>query len=139
MEATREEMKLEAIRRLEALKIYKPYIRKFASKAGIPTFFESFAGFYADQEPGLLEKVKKVEAEHDYLVYALTHERVEGDEMWSMLVVSKYKDDWDYELTPASAGQFYVFSYVYNIDAPYCSEAGDIVVKSFGGGLKRVA
>lgn len=139
MEATYEEMKLEAIRRLETLGIYKPYIRKFASKATTPTFFEGFAGFYADQEPNLMARIREVENNHKYLVYALTHERIQGDEMWTMLIVSKYKDDWECEISPAGQNQFYVFSFVYNATTPEFSEAGDVVVKSFGGGIVRIA
>lgn len=57
-----------AVRCLETLNIYKPYIRKFKSKAGIPCFFENFGGFYADQEPDLYNKIKQVEQEYDCIV-----------------------------------------------------------------------
>lgn len=136
--ATNEEMKEEAIRRLKTLDIFNPYIRKFASKSGIPTFFENYAGFYADQENGLIATIKSVENRYGYLVYALTHERVNGDETWSMLVVSKYKDDWEYELESLGGNRFRVFSYVHNADVQEFSEAGDIGVAAFGGGLKRI-
>ena len=70
-----------AVQCMEKLGIYKPYIRKFKSKVGIPCFFENFAGFYADQEPELWTKIKEVEVSYDCLVYVITHEFVDGDEM----------------------------------------------------------
>ena len=50
-----------AVRCLEMLDIYKPYIRKFKSKAGVPCFFENYGGFYADQEEKLWAKIKEIE------------------------------------------------------------------------------
>ena len=43
-----------------------------------------------------------------------------------------YYSDMDYE------GGKIAFAYVWNKDAADCSEFGDICVKSFGGGIKRV-
>ena len=77
-----------AVKCLEQLDIYKPYIRRF-EVADIPCFFERWAGFYADQEPVLWKKVKEVEEEFNCLVYAITHEYFEFGECWSMLCVSK--------------------------------------------------
>ena len=57
-----------AVACLEKLDIYKPYIRKFKSKAGTPCFFENFGGFYVDQEPEIYEKVKEVEIVYNVLV-----------------------------------------------------------------------
>ena len=78
-----------AISCMEKLDIYKPYIRKFKSKAGIPCFFENFAGFWADQEEKLWTKIKEVEQEFNVLIYAITHERIDGQSMWSMLCISQ--------------------------------------------------
>jgi hypothetical protein len=133
------EQKEIAISCLEKLDIYKPYIRKFKSKAGIPCFFENFGGFYVDQEPEIYEKVKEVERDYNVLVYALTHEFSEIGETWSMLCVSQNPDSIeDYISEVGSRNQFYVYSYVWNKTYPDCSEFGDIVVQSFGGGIVRV-
>lgn len=126
-----------AIRCLETLDIYKPYIRKFKSKEGIPCFFENFAGFYADQEEKLWNKIKEIEAERGYIVYAITHEFTNGDETWSMLCVPQDVTMEDI-LSETGSNMFYAFAYVWNESAEYFSEAGDIVVRAAYGGIKRV-
>ena len=126
-----------AVRCLEMLDIYKPYIRKFKSKAGIPCFFENYGGFYADQEEKLWTKIKEIETERGYVVYAVTHEFTNGDETWSMLCVPQNVELEDI-LDRINSEEFYAFAYVWNVDADWCSEAGDIVVWSAYGGIKRV-
>ena len=128
-----------AISCLEKLDIYKPYIRKFKSKAGIPCFFENYAGFYADQEPKLYEKIKEIEKEYNCLVYAITHEYSSIGETWSMLCVSQEAESFeDYIFEFDKPNCFYTYAFVWNENAPYCSEFGDIVVHTFGGGIKRI-
>ena len=127
-----------AIQCLKKLDIYKPYIRKF-EKEDMPTFFERFAGFYLFNEPVLQDKVKKVEAENDVLVYAITHEWLEFGECWSLLCVSKSTESIDDCITDTSLPDtFYAFAYVWNQDDDQCSEVGDIVVRSYGGGIRRI-
>lgn len=128
-----------AIQCLEKMYVFKPYIRKFKSKAGIPCFFEQFAGFYADQEPELWNKIKEVEQEYGCLVYAITHEITNLGEMWSMLCIPKEVDSLEDVLFAADATgrRFYAFAYVWNKNS-YGSEFGDIVVHAAFGGVKRV-
>lgn len=128
-----------AISCLEKLDIYKPYIRKFKSKSGVPCFFENYGGFYVDQEPEVYEKVKEVEKDYNVLVYGLTHEFSEMGETWSMLCISQNPDVLDdFIMETDKLNYFYVYAYVWNKTHDLCSEFGDIVVKSFGGGIKRV-
>lgn len=128
-----------AIQCLEMLDIYKPYIRKFKSKAGTPCFFENFGGFWVDQEPELFSKIKEVEKDYGVLVYGVTHEFTEFGECWSMLCISQNPDSLIDYLDPiGSTGQYYAYAYVWNKTEPMFSEFGEIVVKSFGGGIKRV-
>lgn len=126
-----------AIRCLETLDIYKPYIRKFKSKEGIPCFFENYAGFYADQEEKLWAKIKEIEKERGYIIYAITHEFTNGDETWSMLCVPQ-NVGLDDILDRINSQEYCAFAYVWNVDADWCSEAGDIVIRSAFGGIKRV-
>jgi hypothetical protein len=127
-----------AIQCLEKLDIYKPYINRFKSEAGTPCFFEGFAGFYVDQEPEIYNKMKEVEAEFGCLVYALTHELTNIGETWTMLCVPKDNDGVDDVIGRFSNKEFYAFAYVWNKSDYWCSEFGDVVVKSFDGGIKRI-
>lgn len=128
-----------AIACLEQLDIYKPYIRKFKSKASIPCFFERFAGFYADQEEILWNKIKAVQDEYGCLVYAVTHEITDLGETWSMLCISQNLDRLEDYISKADEPQhFYTYAYVWNTTAPHFSEFGDVVVRSAFGGIKRV-
>lgn len=131
--------KEKAIECLNALGIYKPYIRKF-EKDGTVTLFERFAGYYIteDQEPELLNKIKEFEAETGSLVYAVTHEIFEFGECYSFLCVSRYEEDWDFTVETSLYGS-YAWSYVWNKDDDICSEYGTIGIKSFGGGIARIA
>lgn len=132
---TQKEIALECLQKLD---IYKPYIRRFDA-AGVPCFFERFAGFYADQEPELFAKIREVEDEYGCLVYAITHELFEFGECWSMLCVSKHtKEVRDCLLSASRAGTFYAFTYVWNRSDDLLSEFGDIAVQSLGGGIRRI-
>jgi hypothetical protein len=125
-----------AISAMKALDIFKPYIRKFEKDETI-TLFEGFGGYYIseDTEPELLKKIKEFEAEHESIVYAVTHEFFEFGECYSFLIISKYEDEWEDTLRGIQEG--YVFAYVWNKDDDYCSEFGDVFIKSFGGGIAR--
>ena len=127
-----------AIKCMEKLDIYKPYINKFKSEKTMPCFYENYAGFYVDQEPEIYNKVKAVEAEYGCLVYAITHEITDLGETWSMLCVPQSADGIEDVLGSFNSREYYAFSYVWNKTNPIFSEFGDIVVKSFGGGIKRV-
>lgn len=133
------EQKELAIIALEKLDIYKPYVRKFRSAASTPCFFIRFAGFYADQDEMLWEKIKSVQADTGCLVYAVTHEVTEFGELWSMLCVPKEAEVTDDFLSDSGfPRKYYAYSYVWNVTNPEFSEFGDIVVETYGGGLRRV-
>ena len=59
-------------------------------------------------------------------------------ECWSMLCVSQDSEGLSDCLDEYEQNSYYAFSYVWNKSNEMFSEFGDIVVKSFGGGLKRV-
>lgn len=132
---TKKELAIEC---LEKLDIYKPYINKFKSKAGIPCFFENFGGFYVDQEPEIYNKVKEVESKYSCLVYALTHELTDFGETWSMLCVPRDAESIYDCLMTYSDNSYYAFSYVWNKSEEMFSEFGDVLVRCFGGGIKRI-
>lgn len=130
--------KNKAIELMKKLDIYKPYIDGF-EKSGHVCFFENYGGFWVDQESHISGKIKELEEKYNCLVYAVTHEMTSIGEMYDFLIVSNYPEEWDDTLLPAGDGTFYAYAYVWNVDDDYCSEFGDIVVRSFGGGIKRIA
>ena len=133
----KEQQKELAIKCLETLDIYKPYIKKFKTD-GMPCFYENFAGFWADQEPELYSKVKEVEEEHKCLVYAITHEITNYGETWSMLCIPESAEGIEDVLGSFNQREYYAFSCVWNKSNPTFSELGDIVVMAKLGGIKRV-
>lgn len=138
MNITREIKKQKAIELMKQLDIYKPYIQGFKKNDTI-CYFEQFGGFWAYQEPKLMEKIKEFEEEHNCLVYAVTHEYLEFGECYDFLFISDYEEEWDYTLEGLSESKYIACAYVWNKDDDLCSEFGSIVVRSFGGGIKRIA
>ena len=128
-----------AIKLMETMDLYKPYIKAFKEK-GIITLYEDYAGFYIEEtEQELLDNIKKFEKEHDCLVYAVTHEYTQFGECYDYLIVPKYEEEWNDLISYSNQTKHVVFAYVVNKDDPWCSEFGDITVNQFGGGLVRVA
>ena len=131
------ERKIKAIELMKKLDIYKPYIQGF-EKDNMVCFYENFGGFWAIQEPEIQNKMINLQYEHDITIYAITHEFTEFGELYSFLYVNKYKNEWSFTLE--SEGNLHnAFAYVWNKDDDSCSEFGTICVRSFGGGIKRIA
>ena len=132
-----EERKIKAIEILEKMDIYKPYIKGFRESDKV-CFFERFGGYWVDQEPEIYNKMKEIEKEYNCTVYAITHEFTQFGECYSFLLVTNYKSEWK-NLVVTENGTHYAFAYVWNKDDDWCSELGTVGVKSFGGGITRVA
>ncbi len=132
-----EERKIKAVELMKQLNIYKPYIKDFEENDTV-CFYENFAGFWAWQDDELNTKIKEIENKHHCTVYAVTHEFTEFGECYSMLIVTRYKQEWE-NLVYNDKGTFYAFAYVWNKTDDWCSEFGTVGVKSMGGGIKRVA
>lgn len=133
----KQQQKTEAIRRLAALNIYSPFVNYFI-KNDVPCFFERCVGYWATEEPKLWAKVQEYQKATGNLVYAITHEYLEGDELWSFLIVSTYPECWKDELDRYGICDSYAFAYTWNVDHEYFSEAGDIAVRSAIGGIRRI-
>ena len=132
-----EERKIKAIELLEKMDIYKPYIKGFRESDKV-CFFERFGGYWVDQEPEIYNKMQEIEKQFNCTVYAITHEFTEFGECYSFLLVTNYKSEWK-NLVVTENGTHYAFAYVWNKDDDWCSELGTVGVKSFGGGITRVA
>lgn len=127
----------KAIEIMNKLDIYKPYIKGFEENNQI-CFFENFGGFWAYQEPELMAKIKEFEEKYNVLVYAVTHEFLEFGECYDFLYIPDYEEEWG-EILYSQSNYYYVSAYVWNKDCEWCSEFGTIGIRSFGGGIKRVA
>lgn len=137
MNTTFNERKQKAIELMKKLDIYKPYIDGFNKKNEV-CYFENFAGFWAWQDEDLMKKVKQIEEKYNCTVYAITHEYTEFGECYDFLLVTDYKEEWEY-LLEGNRNNHYAFAYVWNKTDNDCSEFGTIVVANFGGGIRRIA
>ena len=132
----KKQQKAKAIEIMKQMYIYKPYIEGFENEDQV-CFFEQFGGFWVYQEPEVEAKMKELEKEYGCTVYAITHEFTQFGECYSFLLVSKYEEEWD-RCVVSEKNNHYAFAYVWNKDDDWCSEFGTVVVKSFGGGIKRI-
>ncbi len=131
--------KEKSIELLKKLDIYKPYIDEF-EKNDVVCYFERYAGFWGWQKPEVMKKKEDLEQKNGIKIYAITHELTHFGEMWSFLYVSKYKSDWKYQFSKYNQDNEYVVSaYVWNVSDDWMSEFGNIAVRSFGGGIIRIA
>ena len=98
-----------------------------------------FGGYWVDQEHEIQKKLHELEKQYNCVVYAITHEFTDFGECWDFLLVTDYPEEHDTLLYKQSNDNYIVFAYVWNKTDDYCSEFGSIGVKSFGGGIRRVA
>lgn len=129
--------KEKAIKLLKEMNIFNPYIKDFEEKDRV-CFFENFGGYWIEQEPELYAKMKKIEKQHNCLVYAVTHEFTSFGECYSFLIVTAYPEEWD-DIVLTDGNKHTAFAYVWNKDDDWCSEFGSVTVQSFGGGIRRIA
>ena len=137
MNTTKEQRKEKAIELMQQLDIYKPYIDGFKKHDHV-CFYEGFGGFWAYQMPELEKKIKEIERAWNVTVYAVTHEITSFGECFDFLIVTDYVEEWN-ELVYGENNKHNAFAYVWNKSDDLCSEFGTITVRSFGGGIKRIA
>ena len=137
MNTTKEQKKAKALELMKQLDIFDPYIEGFRDEDKI-CFFENFGGFWAEQEPDLMKKVRELEAKRDCLVYAITHEYMEFGEIYDFLIITDYKEEWD-TLVRQSGKQFFAFAFAFNKSIPEFSEFGTIGIQSAFGGIRRIS
>jgi hypothetical protein len=134
---TKESKKAKAMKIMKELNIFKDYIDEFESSDKV-CFFERFGGFYVEEYSDLAAKISTLENKHKCVVYAITHDYTQFGELYSFLIVTDYKNEWK-TLVETCGNRHRVFAYVWNKDDNLCSEFGDIMVQSFGGGIRRIA
>ena len=132
----KQQQKEQAIKYLEQLDVYKPYIDGFEKNDQV-CVFERYAGFWVYQYPELEKRMRDIENEYKCTVYAITHEFTQFGECYSFLIVTNYKQEWK-TLLRSHKNQHTAFAYVWNKTDDWCSEFGTVVVKSVGGGITRI-
>lgn len=136
MNTTKEQRKEQAVKYMQTLGIYKPYINGFKQSDKV-CFFENFGGFWVNQEPEIEKKMKEIEKEYNCTVYAITYEYTDIGEFYDFLIVTDYKEEWE-DLVEKYQNDYAAYAYVWNKSDDWCSEFGTVVIKRFGGGIKRI-
>ena len=133
---TRENKKVEAIKRMKMLGLFKPCIKSF-EKYDELQLTEPNGGLYefSDNEE-LKAKVKEFEEDYNALVYHVIHTYTQFGELYSFLFVSDYEEEWEMDIADVKDG--YAIAYVWNKSDEWMSEMGSIVVREKFGGLVRV-
>ena len=137
MNVSREIKKNEAIKRMKALGLYKPYINLFIEDDKI--FLSEMTGgvFDFSKNADVCEKIKEFETEYNALVYHIIRTVTDFGELFSFLYVSDHKEEWEMDNEDIAEG--YALAYVWNRDVDWCSEFGSIGVSSKYGGIIRTA
>jgi hypothetical protein len=133
---SRENKKVEAIKRMEMLGLFKPCIKAFERHDEVQ-LTEPNGGLYefSDDEE-LNAKIKEFEEQYNALVYHVIHTYTQFGELYSFLFISDYEEEWEMDIADVKDG--YVIDYVWNKSDDWMSEMGSIVVRELFGGLVRV-
>lgn len=131
-----EKTRTEAISRLEKLGLCKAVIDDFKSGILNASEQEPIPGalyHLSDEEKSIVEEIEK---KYGGMVYHCIRCNTEFGELFNMLYVSKYEEEWEMDNDGLEEG--YVFAYVKNLSESLFSEFGTIVVEQANGGLVRV-
>lgn len=132
------EQKQKALYAMKELDILPAYINKFKYH-GTLTMFEGFGGYYMDEDDEITKQIRELEQRYGFLCYAVTHENTEFGELYDLLIISKYHEDWGHTVwVDKDSNRSIAFCYVINHDCDWCSEFGDVAFVRFGGGLLRI-
>ena len=136
--------KKEALKRMKNLGLMKEVIDAFERGGENSLYYSERINkmmpavlYWVDNEKIYVKLVKEFEEKYNALVYhcILTHTTDWGD-LFDMLYVSKYRDEWD--MDNAGINEGFVFVNSVNISEGMCSELGSIKVRPVMGGLERI-
>ncbi|WP_304430211.1 hypothetical protein [Faecalibaculum rodentium] len=132
-----EEKKAEAIERMKALGIFPQTIQQFKNEDCISISEPPFGAFYWAEGQDL-ERIRQFEAENDALVYVVIRSYTTIGKLDSYLFVSDYAEEWEVDRKNIREVGDGLLAYVYNHDAPECSEMGYIgIAPTDAAGLRR--
>lgn len=132
--ASKEEMRIEAVKRMRALNLSSTVISDFEKHDTL--YLSEGIGYLYFLNEEQLNIVKDFEEKYGYVVYHVIRSFTNFGEMFAMLFVGEYTEDWEYDNIDIQDN--IVMSYVYNVDYPDCSDMGSIGYRSNIGGLVRV-
>lgn len=131
--ATKEQMKEEAIARMELLHIHSNAIREFKAE-NIVNYSQIGILFWLTEEQQ--KRVEEFEKESGNLVYhVIENHYVELGRMLTFLYVSPNMDEWEQDREELAAGE--PLAYVANLSDEICSEYGHVGFELRYGGLRR--
>lgn len=133
MAVTREQMLEEAIKRMNILDMMENPIKDL-KEDGVVNLSEGGGYLYwlDDEQKKMVEKFEK---EKGGLVYHVIRSLTNIGEMYALMYVSQYEEEWDDDKEDLENGSALV--YVVNVTMPDCSEFGSIGVQPSIGGVKR--
>ena len=132
--ATDEEMVEEALARFETMSIYAPTVDKY--KKGVIMMSE-FKGILYDLNEGAkkaLEEVRKIHLD-DFMPYHIVRTQTSLGDLYSVLGVSKSKEEWIYERWTRENDCININCYNAEQDFVRC---GDIRIQLASGGIERI-
>ena len=127
--------KQEAIHRMKMLNLHGNVIREFEQEDRLN--MSEYGGFLYWLNSDQQAIVDEFEAEWNALVYHVIHSYTSIGEMLTLLYVSNYPEEWEYDRLDLAEG--YPLAYVKNLDDPYLSEIGSVSIECRIGGLIRTA
>lgn len=135
MNITREEKKIEAIKRLKEIGIIEDAIDQFIEEDTVMVSENPF-GFLYWLEDDQKKLVNEFEEEYNALVYLANFCKTEFGGLLALFYVSDQEEEW--EMDNADIADGYAMTYCINLDCPDFSEFGSIAFNPINGGIKRV-
>ena len=135
MKITRENKKIEAIKRLKNIGIIQDAIYQFAEDDTVMVSENPYGFLYwLNDDHKVL--VKEFEEEYNALVYLANFCRTEFGDLLALFYVSDYEEEWNMDNADISDG--YAMTYCINLDCPDFNEFGSIAFKATNGGITRI-
>ena len=131
---TREMMVEEGVKRMKMLKMLPNPIRDFQKEGKLNLSEMGGYLYWLDEEQEKM--VKDFEERTGYVVYHVIHDFTNIGEMYSLMYVSTYPEEWEYDHEDIKEGR--AVCHVVNVDMPDCSESGSIGIRPSIGGVARV-
>lgn len=138
--------KQEAIKRLKMLEkhylLHKNVLKEFEEDETI-YYSENLGGAFAGtlywlrNQERYVKAVKEIVSKTQIYVYYCILNHTELGDMFTMLYISPYKEEWKLEREDLKSG--FVVAYIKNLEDDSCSKFGGIEIRGVNGGLERIA